>query len=447
MNINYNTDTLFKELRPAFHARRFVVALSGGLDSMVLLHSLNALPLSQKVIALHINHQLNEKSTEWEQHCREVCEQLGVEFFSRTANVVVNGSGLEDAARSARYREFAEFLEPGDCLLSAHHLNDQAETFLLRLMRGSGPRGLSGMPLARQVGEAYVYRPLLGFPRRDLMDYAEHNGLRWIEDDSNANEDFDRNFIRKQIINPLKKRWPAMLNNVTRSANLSREAEELSRELASIDLFACYPRDERWGYSIALAYLKGCTRVRQKNAVRFWIAEKGLELPGRARLEEIVDNVIHASDEATPLVSWDGIECRRFAGRLFLTNALASFDPTTEVELTTGDFVNIPGVGEVSFSSDIGCGLHIDKDDKILIRFRHGGERCKPEGRRHSQKLKKLMQECEVPHWVRDRTPLIYVNNKLAAVGDFWINEGFGITDEKETGFVVGCYYDLGYEE
>jgi len=443
--MEYTPEALFTELRPAFHARRYVVALSGGLDSMVLLHSLVSLPLSQKIIALHINHQLSPNADKWQEHCMKECEKLGVDLFVRTATIKRNGTGLEDAARNARYLEFAEFLEAGDCLLSAHHQNDQAETFLLRLMRGSGPRGLSGMPLTRQVGDAYVFRPLLNFPRKSLTQYAEQHSFSWIEDESNDNEDFDRNYIRKSILSPLKKRWPAMLTNVTRSARLSQEAEELSRELAAIDLFACYPRDERWGYSIALPYLKGCSRVRQKNAVRFWIEEKELPSPGQARLEEIVNSVIHAKEGADPAVSWAGIDCRRFQGRLYLVASPFCFDSQAEYAFSTGDILNIAGMGEVSLSSDMGFGLNIARGDQLSVRFRVGGERCKPDGRRHSQTLKKLMQENSVPPWVRDRTPLIYKNGELAAVGDFWINDGFAVQGEKEKGFVVGCYYDLQY--
>jgi len=441
--MQFNTEALFRELRPAFHAKRFIVALSGGLDSMVLLHGMKRLPLSQPIIALHINHQLSPHAMEWQQHCQQACEKLRVPFFSRTVNVVVNGSGLEDAARVARYGEFSEFLEAGACLLSAHHQNDQAETFFLRLVRGSGPRGLSGMPLTRQLGEGYIYRPLLSFPRTSLTEYAKQNNIQWVEDESNSDESLDRNFIRKQILQPLSKRWPAILDNVMRSTRLSYEAEELSRELAVIDLFACYLRDERWGYSLALPYLKGCSRVRQKNAVRFWLEQKELPSPGQARLEEIVDHVIHAAEGSNPIVAWEGVECRRFAGRLYLINAQAAFTPANEYALSTGEFINIPGVGEVSLSSDVGVGLRIQRDDKLSVKFRQGSERCKPVGRQHSQTLKKLLQEYEVPPWVRDRTPLIHINDQLAAVGDFWVNDGYAVQSEKEKGFVVGCYYDF----
>ena len=441
--MQFSCEALFKELRPAYHARRYVVALSGGVDSMVLLHSMKQLPLSQPIIALHINHQLSPNANIWQQHCQQVCDALRIPFFSRTVNVVLNGSGLEDAARTARYSEFHEFLEAGDCLLSAHHQNDQAETFLLRMVRGSGPRGLSGMPLTRQLGEGYIFRPLLNFSRVSIEDYARQHDLCWVEDESNHDESLDRNFIRKQIVIPLRQRWPAILDNMIRSAKLSRESEELSRDLAAIDLFACYAREERWGYSIALPYLKGCSRVRQKNAVRFWIEEKELPLPGQARLEKVVDTVIHASEDSNPVVAWAGIECRRFADRLYLINSQADFAPEPGYEIAAGDFMNIPGVGEISLSSDVGMGLRIQRDDHLMVRFRQGGERCKPMGRQHSQTLKKLMQEYEVPSWVRDRTPLLYINNELAAVGDFWINEGFAVSSEKEKGYVVGCYYDF----
>lgn len=439
----YSADVLFKSLRPVLHAKRFVVALSGGLDSMVLLHSLKQLPLSQTVIALHINHQLSPNAAAWEDFCREACEQWGVAFFSRRVDIKINGGGLEEAARNARYGEFVEFLEPGDCLLSAHHQNDQAETFFLRVLRGSGTKGLAGIPQSRKLGEGYVFRPLLGFSREQLRHYAADHHLRWVEDESNSNQLFDRNFMRQQILLPIRERWPTALENVARSAQLAREAEELSRELATIDLFACYPRDERWGYSLALPYLKGCSRVRQKNAVRFWLEQKDLPSPGQARLEQIIDNVINAAVDSNPVVAWQGVECRRFGDRLYLVNRLQPFDERQQYELTVGDYVAIPGLGEISLTTDVGSGLRLAKNDRLSLRFRQGGERCKPQGRQHSQTLKKLLQEYEVPPWVRDRTPLIYVNGEFAAVGDFWINEGFAVHSEKERGVVVGCDYDF----
>ena len=177
--------------------------------------------------------------------------------------------------------------------------------------------------------------------------------------------------------------------------------------------------------------------------MRFWIEQKDLPSPWQARLEKIIDAVIHADKDSNPVVAWEAIQCRRYADRLYLINAPDHFDEQQEYDLAIGDYITIPGLGEVSLASDIGTGLRLGRDDKLRVRFRQGGERCKPQGRQHSQTLKKLLQEYEVPPWVRDRTPLIYVNDQFAAAGDFWINEGFAVTEEKEQGFVVGCYYDL----
>src|SRR5690606_29120731 len=156
------------------------------------------------IIALHINHRLSPNADAWQQYCQQLCHAMNIAFFAREVKVKVNGGGLEEAARNARYDEFAEFLEVGDCLLSAHHQNDQAETFLLRLIRGSGTRGLAGIPLSRQVGEGYIFRPLLSFSREALETYATANQLQWVEDESNQDRNFDRNFVRKEILFPLK---------------------------------------------------------------------------------------------------------------------------------------------------------------------------------------------------------------------------------------------------
>ncbi|MCB1616603.1 MAG: tRNA lysidine(34) synthetase TilS, partial [Pseudomonadales bacterium] len=270
---------LRKALKPCTFARRFVVAFSGGLDSLVLLHLLQDLNLQTPIIALHINHQLSENADHWQAHCERTCEALKIKCFSRSVTVVKGERGLEDAAREARYREFSEFLEPGDWLLTGHHLDDQAETYLLRLTRGSGPRGLGGMPQTRKMGKGRIHRPFINFSRKDLEAYAYEQGLNWVEDESNADLMFDRNYLRHEVIPPLKHRWHSILQNIQRSARLSRESEELNRELAAIDLFACYPRHDRYGLSIALGYLKGCSAVRQKNIVRYWIEDNDVELP------------------------------------------------------------------------------------------------------------------------------------------------------------------------
>lgn len=435
-----------KQLKPCVFARRFVVAFSGGLDSLVLLNLLQQLQLNVPVIALHINHQLSDKANDWEKHCEDTCKSLKVPFFSRRVSVRKGERGLEDAAREARYKEFSEFLEPGDWLLTGHHLDDQAETYLLRLVRGSGPKGLGGMPRTRKMGKGRIHRPLLDCTRKSLEHYAYENQLRWVEDESNADLLHDRNYIRHEVIPPLKHRWGALLHNIERSARLARESEELNRELASIDLFACYPRQDRYGLSISLGYLKGCSRVRQKNIVRFWIENNEIDSPGHARLEAIIDSVVHASDDATPLVHWNGVECRRFGQRLYLIDALQDFDPDLQFEMEPGQVVEVPAVGEIALQHHREYGFAVPGNSPLQVRFRQGGERCRPSNRSKSQKLKKLFQEYEVPPWVRDRVPLVYRGDDLVAVGDFWICAGQEVEDSKES-CQLFCAYDFSLDE
>ena len=218
---------------------RYVTAFSGGLDSTVLLHALAELRKQhgKALCAVHVDHGLHPDSGDWARHCRRIAKRLDVEFECERVDVDVDsGLGPEAAARDARYAALARHVNCGDWLLSAHHRDDQAETLLMNLLRGSGPAGVAGIPAARRFGDAWVLRPLLDIPRDELLRYASAADLEWLTDPSNEETQFDRNYLRNEVLPVLERRWPDAALRLAKSASLSRESAELLRQLADRDL-------------------------------------------------------------------------------------------------------------------------------------------------------------------------------------------------------------------
>ncbi|HEY3698744.1 MAG TPA: tRNA lysidine(34) synthetase TilS [Spongiibacteraceae bacterium] len=420
-------------LQPFLHYRRWWIAYSGGLDSHVLLHALADLRQREKtpaLTALHINHQLNPLANEWSAHCERVCAQLGIEFIAEKVAVINNGDGLEAAARRARYAAFEHHVNADELLLQAHHCDDQIETLLLRLLRGSGIAGLAAMPAQRELGQGILLRPLLQWRRADLQTYAQQHQLRWIEDDSNYNDRFDRNFLRLNILPLLAQRWPAYPDTLTRVVAQAREATLLIGELAQQDLQSMDVVDG----TLPIADCIDLSATRLRNLLRYWIQQQHLSQPSREQLQQVVA-MLTARADAQPCVSWPGAELHRFRDRLFAMPPLPPLPShAIDIEWNCTQPLRIDGMGELSATTAIGTGLRSDLSYRV--RNRHGGERCRPIGRAHSQTLKKLLQEYAVPSWLRDRLPIIYCGDQLAAVADLWVCDGFQ-PPPSESGWVI----------
>lgn len=347
-------------------------------------------------------------------------------FECRKVAVDGSSSSLELQARQARYAVFDALLEPEDFLLMAHHQDDQMETVLYRLLRGSGPRGLAGIPARRPIGKGTLLRPLLKFNKSALSEYAEANDLSWIEDSSNSDTDFDRNFLRQEIIPLLKKRWPEAGKSIQRSAELCTESEILLQELARLDGGL---HKDNLATSLPLDSLNKLDKARQRNVLRHWFqnlsAHYELPVPGYEELRRIVEELIPASIDAIPLVAWnknnDEVQVRRFAGSLYvLKNFPAHFDagdrdiePGMQLEL--GARLGTVLLEEVSKE-----GIPYQEGDRLQIRFTGTEREAKPKGRK-TRSFKKLYQDYGVPPWLRDRIPLLYINGNLAAVADIFI--------------------------
>jgi tRNA(Ile)-lysidine synthase len=417
--------------------RRYLVAFSGGMDSSVLLHALACSAGTHRVpiLAIHINHGMHEDAPAWEAHCRGIAADLGVAFLSRTVDVDDrSGLGAEAAARQARYDAFRDIIEEGDWLLSAHHEDDQAETLLLNLMRGSGLAGLAGIGAVQPFARGTLARPLLGVSGESMRSYAEQQDLRWIDDPSNLDTRFDRNFLRREIVPALDRRWPGVAQRLARSAELAAEASDLLNDLAELDL-----ANTAIGTSadkLAIERLGSLSEERQRNLLRFAIRRCGLPAPPATRLRQITTELIPAREDAQPLVSWPGAEVRRYRDKLYLlADVPDAGGPGARTLRADGNWLDLGiGRGQLRLKAGVDGGIAGSAvEGGLALRFRQGGEAFRPIGRQRTHKLKKLLQEDGVVPWMRERIPLFYSGDELVAVGDLWIaaavsqSNGYGI--------------------
>jgi tRNA(Ile)-lysidine synthase len=424
--VSLNAEGLLHRLadleRLAGRPTRFVVAFSGGLDSTVLLHAIAAgrerhgLP----VLAIHIDHGLQAESSQWAERCERFAAGLAVPFASESVSVDLDaGLGPEAAAREARYAALRQFVSGGDWLLSAHHLDDQAETVLLNLMRGSGTSGLAGIGPVRRIASGWLVRPLLDVPRADLEAYAEAHALSFIDDPSNLEQQFDRNYLRQEILPRFEARWPDAAARIRRSAQLAREATGLLAELAELDRLRCADRADR----LSLAELRELSPERQRNLLRYVIGQLGLPSPGARHLEQIVTGLVPAREDAQPLVSWPGARARRYRDRLYFSPSGGEDEGPPPACAVSGNEVPLPaGMGSLVLRAGAKQGLSAEVLRKGLeVRYRVGGEEFMPAGQTHTRKLKKLLQEAAIVPWMRERLPLLYSGDRLVAVADLWM--------------------------
>jgi len=412
-------------------APQILVALSGGLDSTVLLHLLATAVPAERLCAVHVHHGLSANADCWQASVEDYCQSLGVRLHSAAVEVTATGEGVEAAARSARYQIFEELLQQGGLLMLGHHADDQVETLLYQLLRGSGARGLSGMPVQRPLGCGHLIRPLLWAGRDQLEVYARAQKLDWVEDESNTQDKFDRNYLRKHVVPAIAQRWPNYRQSLQLSAEHSTEADQLSEALALEDLAGLDLREERAGWSICIEPLLRLNDLRQRNVQRHWPTLYQLPRPNKKIIAEINRSVISVREDAEPLLEWQGIQWRRFQGRLYLLVCSgADFDSQQQYQWaldhqTADQVLPLADDSQIIAQEAVGDGLALAAGQSLTLSYRQGGERCKPAGRRHSSSLKKLFLEYGVEPWWRDRTPLLYVDKTLVAVADYWVCEGW----------------------
>lgn len=410
-------------------ARRLLLGYSGGLDSTVLLHLVWAAFPQADLLALHVHHGLSPFADDWQQHCARQCARWGIPF--QAERVTLAAGGLEAAARSARYEVYRRHLQAGDLLLQAHHADDQAETVLFRLLRSAGSRGLAGIPASRGLGLGRLLRPLLALRRAELEEYAHHHQLEWIEDESNSEDRFDRNYLRLNVLPLLEQRWPHAITALTTSAANARQDQLLLEEWARESLLEAAERPERVGWSLDLAWFEGRSVVRRNHLLRSWAELRGLPVPGTALLSRFEPELLAARRDARPDLHWRGASLRRFHGRLYLLGEEVVADRVVS-ELPWPNFpsaLTLPDGSELRAYPDSEGPLYLSSLARLVVRFRQGGERCTPHWRDHSHPLKKLLQEVKLEPWLRDRVPLLYCDDEMVAVADLWACKPFTAAD------------------
>ena len=293
---------------------KYWVAFSGGVDSHVLLHSLAVLRQHCffELRAVHIHHGLNPKAGDWQSHCESVCRDLEVELITHRLDLSSSHENIEARARDLRYDFFASLLEENDCLLTGHHQDDQAETVLLQLLRGAGPKGLSAMPASSVLGKGSLLRPFLNISRDELLSYAAEHQLSWIDDDSNHNTRFSRNFFRQEIMPLLKQRWPSAAETIVRSAKHCAETEKLLEEFIAPLFNGCLLENN----ALSVIELKKLTPLQQKHVFRQWLFHCGFASPNERKLENCLRVFLTAAQDRHPMVAWGNVIVRRYKKEL-----------------------------------------------------------------------------------------------------------------------------------
>lgn len=400
-------------LLPPRHAGRAWVALSGGMDSVVLLHRLATSPDADisPVHAVHVHHGLHDDADGWQAQCEQLCASLGVPLHVVRVQVDrQSGHGLEAAARAARQQAFQGCMRDGDILVTAHHQDDQAETFLLRALRASGTEGLAAIRPWRAFGDGWQWRPLLETSRASLLAYAQAHALGWVDDPSNAQSAFDRNFLRNDILSRLRTRWPHAAAALSRSAALCGEAADL---LDADDAHALAHARTADASTLRADVLASLPDARRARVLRLWIAQLDLPpLPAQG-IARIASDLLPARADAMAQFAWSHTCIRRWRDLLHAAPARDPLPADWQSRWTVDQPVVLPDGGRLWIEADALPPL------SLTLSARRGGERIRLPGRRHSHALKHVLQSEHVPPWDRDALPLLWSEDgALWAAGD-----------------------------
>jgi tRNA(Ile)-lysidine synthase len=410
-------------LRSLPAAACYRVGFSGGLDSTVLLHLLSAQrdQLPGTLQAIHVNHGLHPDAGAWQRECEAVCRALDIEVTSRSVQVQAEkGESLEAMARARRYAVFAESMQPGDCLLLAQHLDDQLETFLLQALRGTGLAGLAAMPMIAAFASGLLVRPLLGVTREALSAWAHEQKLTWVDDPSNQELRFDRNYLRHEVLPRLKHRWPAAAETVSRTARHCAEALDLLTAQAAEDLKQYAAPD---GRSLAMQAVRELPQPRAKQLIRYWLAQCGFMPPPAHKLAQVFTDMLTAGQDRIPNLEWPGAELHRYRDRLYVQPPLPKLPEPFLIRV--GKYQELgPGLGRLALlPAETGIRAAACPDASLQVSFRSGGEHCQPAGQAHRRPLKKWLQELEVLPWMRAYLPLLKQGDELVGVAGLFTCE------------------------
>jgi len=401
-----------------------IIAYSGGVDSHVLLDVCSKLQSSFDAVsfkAIYINHGLHQDSEQWQLHCQDVSLALSVDFIAESVDASdVNGEGPEQAARHARYAALRVHCSESSLLLTAQHQDDQAETLMLQLLRGAGVKGLASMPKLAPFGRGFIGRPLLELSQQDILDYANLHELSWVEDSSNLELAYDRNFLRQRVIPVIKQRWPAFSKTTSRTASHCAEASSILDDVASSLL------TDNDSAEFSVASMAGQTDKVKRLVLRQWLANSGVRMPSEKVLDQLL-MLLALTTRKPAFVAWADNQVRLYNGRLYLTPQLC--DGLLAKKTTwQAEQVELSGVLGVLAKKRVSSGGIAERywlESRISVRRRVGGESIQLPGRLGRKKLKKLYNEAKILPWVRNDVPLIYLDDELVAVADLWLDDRY----------------------
>lgn len=415
-------------LRPVLFPRaRLVLGLSGGLDSAVLLEVLRRLaaPLDFRLSCVHVHHGISPNAAGWAAFCARRCRRLGIALAVCEVDIrAYRAEGVEAAARRARYAVYAR--QEADFVVLAQHQDDQAETLLLQLLRGAGVKGGAAMPLLRRpgaVGTPAILRPMLALPRGRIERYARARRLKWVEDESNADTRYDRNFLRHRVLPVLEQGFPAFRATLARAAGHFAEAGVLLDELAAADAKGVVD-----GSRLDLAGLKAIGAARAKNLLRWWLLRAGAVVAEADHLEEALRQLLRARDDAAVRIALADRELRRYDGRAYLLRALPPLPRQWQRDWKGAGALPLPELGgALRFNRRKGGGLDCARvaGQRLRLCLRQGGETLRLRAGGSTRSLKNLLQEARMPPWERERLPLVYCGDELVAVPGIGVAQGW----------------------
>lgn len=391
--------------------KKILVAYSGGVDSQVLLHALHILrkQFEYELRAIHIHHGLQNDANVWVEHCQASCKQWEIPLIEEYITITdTKLTGIEAAARIKRYQAIAIRLRAGEYLMTGQHQNDQAETLLFNLVRGTGVAGMQGMQNCQAFSQGFLTRPLLSISRETILDYARSHNLQWIEDQSNQDTYFSRNYLRAEIIPLLTKRWPQAIGQLAKACEWAQEAQTVLDEMAENDY--AMARGEK-ANTLSLAQLTTLSKTRQKNLLRYWFKRLELLPPSQVQLSEILEQLLLAREDKNPVVKWEKAEVRRYKGMIYALKSLQPFD-NSQIILwdDTSKPLEVEGVGVVKYP------FTKKPEAKVTVRFRQGGEKLELPGQKQRKMVKQVMQEKGIEPWLRERTPLLYFDDICVSI-------------------------------
>jgi tRNA(Ile)-lysidine synthase len=457
------TDTVAARLAPLLPGHSHIlIGLSGGMDSVVLLHLLHTLAprFEWKLSALHVHHGISPNAEAWTDFCSGLCAQHGIPLHIERVDIsgLRDEHGIEAAARKLRHAAFAKL--PCDVVALAHHADDQAETLLLQLLRGAGVKGVAAMPVLSGVEGPVLsavegpvlstvegpvlksatphahatLRPLLDIPRCQLLEYAQQHALLWVEDESNADDRYPRNFLRHRLLPLLEQRFPAYRDTLTRSARHFAEAGELLDELAQQDA-----QGAEGTATLELSLLRQLSYTRAKNLLRYWLHKMGAPMPQNVQLDELLNQLLDARDAAAVCVDFGKWQVRRFQDEAHVMQILGEFDQNLVLSWHGEAVLEWPALSSrLIFRQTQGQGISLARlqSAPVTLRLRSGGEALRPHATASTRSLKNLLQEHHVPPWQRERLPLLYCGNELVSVVGVAVAAGFKASNS-EPGLVV----------